>query len=163
MPGMPADRVTGQTVPGLSKLQRKQIVPDEAAIWQTPGISLSDVEAQAWHEFAQSKNGGAVKLMLSAAKKEEADGVDSLTMPAREMLGDMLLEMKKPSEALAEYKRALAESPNRFDALYGAAQAAQLAGRTTEAHEYLAKLVKTCAPDADRPELQQARVELAKK
>ena len=79
------------------------------------------------------------------------------------MLGDMILEMKKPAEALAEYKRALAESPNRFDSLYGAAQAEQRAGRTTEAREYLAKLVKTCAPDADRPELQQARVELATK
>jgi len=117
----------------------------------------------AWIHFAKGNSESAVKDMLAAAKKEEADGVDSLTMPAREMLGDMLFEMKKPAEALAEYKRALEESPNRFDALYGAAQAAQLAGRTTEARDYLAKLVKTCAPDADRPELQQARVELAKK
>src|SRR5690348_8012973 len=127
------------------------------------GESLQQQEAEAWLDYAQGKNQDAIKAMLAAAKKEEADGVDSLTMPAREMLGDMLLEMKKPAEALAEYKRALEESPNRFDALYGAAQAAQLAGRTTEAHDYLAKLVKTCAPDADRPELQQARVELAKK
>lgn len=127
------------------------------------GESLQQQEAEAWLDYAQGKNQDAIKAMLAAAKKEEADGVDSLTMPAREMLGDMLLEMKKPAEALAEYKRALEESPNRFDALYGAAQAAQLAGRTTEAHDYLAKLVKTCAPDADRPELQQARIELAKK
>lgn len=124
---------------------------------------LPNLEARAWFEYADGKQDAAVKLMLAAAKKEEADGVDSLNMPAREMLGDMLLEMKKPAEALAEYKRALAESPNRFDSLYGAAQAAQLAGRTTEAHGYLAKLVKTCAPDADRPELQQARTELATK
>lgn len=127
------------------------------------GDGIGQQEAQAWLYYAQGKSQDAIKAMLAAAKKEEADGVDSLNMPAREMLGDMLLEMKKPAEALAEYKRALAESPNRFDSLYGAAQAAQLAGRTTEAHGYLAKLVKTCAPDADRPELQQARTELATK
>src|SRR6185437_7102743 len=127
------------------------------------GKTLEQLEAEAWLDYAQGKSQEAVKALVAAVKKEDADGVDSLTMPAREMLGDMLLEMKKPSEALTEYKRALQDSPNRFDSLYGAAQAAQLAGRTTEAHEYLAKLVKTCAPDADRPELQQARIELAKK
>jgi tetratricopeptide (TPR) repeat protein len=79
------------------------------------------------------------------------------------MLGDMLLEMKKPADALVEYKAALVESPNRFDSLYGAAQAAQLSGNATEAREYLAKLVKACSPDADRPELQTAREEVAAK
>lgn len=124
--------------------------------------SVPDMEAEAWLDYAQGKHEEAVKLLRSAAKQEEAGGVDSLTMPAREMLGDMLLEMKHPGEALVEYKAALVESPNRFDGLYGAAQAAQLAGNTTEARGYLAKLVKVCSPDADRPELQEAREEVAK-
>lgn len=124
--------------------------------------NVSSMEAQAWLDYAQGKHEEAVRLMRDAAKQEEAGGVDSLTMPAREMLGDMLLEMKKPTEALAEYKAALTESPNRFDGLYGAAQAAQLAGNATEARGYLAKLVKACSPDADRPELQEAREEVAK-
>ncbi|HLW82966.1 MAG TPA: hypothetical protein VKS20_13095 [Candidatus Acidoferrales bacterium] len=141
----------------------RQNVPDAAKLWQTAWLSIPAEEAQAWLDYAQGKNQKAIKAMLAAAKKEEADGVDSLTMPAREMLGDMLRDMKKPIEALAEYRRALAESPNRFDSLYGAAQAAQLAGRTTEARSYLAKLVKVCGVDADRPELQQARTELARK
>lgn len=124
--------------------------------------SVPNMEAEAWLDYAQGKHEEAARLMRNAAKQEEADGVDSLTMPAREMLGDMLLEMKKPGEALVEYKAALAESPNRFDGLYGAAQAAQLAGNATEARGYLAKLVKVCSPDADRPELQEAREEVAK-
>ena len=127
------------------------------------GETTEQREAEAWIAYAEGKHEEAVKAMLDAAKKEEADGVDSLTMPAREMLGDMLLELKKPAEALAEYKAALVESPNRFDSLYGAAQAAQLAGNTAEAREYLAQLVKVCSPDADRPELQAAREEVATK
>lgn len=79
------------------------------------------------------------------------------------MLGDMLMEMKKPTEALVEYKAALVESPNRFDGLYGAAQAAQLSGNAAAAKEYYARLVKSCDPAADRPELQAARGEVAKK
>jgi len=127
------------------------------------GNTLEQQEALAWLYYAQGKNQDAVKTMLAAAKQEESAGVDSLTMPAREMLGDMLRLMKRPAAALAEYKLALAESPNRFDSLYGAAQAAQLAGNHPEARRYLSQLLKICAPDADRPELQQARIELAKK
>ena len=123
---------------------------------------VPNMEAEAWLDYAQGKHEEAVKLLRNAAKQEEAGGVDSLTMPAREMLGDMLLEMKHPGEALVEYKAGLVTSPNRFDGLYGAAQAAQLAGNTTEARGYLAKLVKVCSPDADRPELQEAREEVAK-
>ena len=125
-------------------------------------LKVPNMEAHAWFEFASGKQAFALALMRVAAKQEEVEGVDSLTMSAREMLGDMLLEMKRPTEALVEYKAALVESPNRFDSLYGAAQAAQLAGNTTEARGYLAKLVKVCSPDADRPELQEAREEVAK-
>jgi hypothetical protein len=142
--------------------QQKQSQP-QGYVPAASGENLEQQEGEAWLAYAQGRNQEAIKAMLAAAKKEEAEGVDALTMPAREMLGDMLRDMKKPIEALAEYRRALAESPNRFDSLYGAAQAAQLAGRTTEARAYLAKLVKLCAVDADRPELQQARTELARK
>ena len=134
----------------------------------SPGMytAPSDVpgmEAQAWLDYVQGKHEAAVKTMRDAAKKEDAGGVDSLTMPAREMLGDMLLEMKKPAEALTEYKAALAESPNRFDSLYGAAQAAQLAGDTETARKYYSKLVEICGAGADRQELAQAREQVATK
>lgn len=124
--------------------------------------NVPNLEAQAWLEFAEGNHEQAVRTMREAAKKEEADGVDSLTMPAREMLGDMLLEMKKPTEAFAEYKAALVESPNRFDSLYGAAQSAELSGNSTEAHKYYAKLVEICGPGADRQELAQAREQVAR-
>ncbi|MHB8484150.1 MAG: tetratricopeptide repeat protein [Candidatus Acidiferrales bacterium] len=128
-----------------------------------PWWTLHEAEAVAWLDYAEGKNAEAVKTMRAAAAQEETKGVDSLTMPAREMLGDMLMEMKKPREALVEYKAALVESPNRFDSLYGAAQAAQLSGNAETARKYYAKLVEVCGDGADRPELAQARIELAKK
>ena len=127
------------------------------------GETIDQQEAEAWLDYGQGKNAEAVKTLRAAATQEDTEGVDSLAMPAHEMLGDMLRDMKKPAEAMVEYRKALVESPNRFDALYGAAQAAQLSGKTAEARGYLARLVKICGPDADRPELAQARIELAKK
>jgi tetratricopeptide (TPR) repeat protein len=118
---------------------------------------VRQLEAEAWVAFAQGKADEAVKTLRSAADREDADEVDSLTMPAREMLGDLLLELKRPSEALAEYKAALKNSPNRFDSLYGAGHAAQLAGETAEANAYYTKLMEISAPTADRAELSEAK------
>ncbi|MGC1105337.1 MAG: hypothetical protein WA876_02255 [Candidatus Acidiferrales bacterium] len=125
--------------------------------------ATGEQEAEGWVAFAEGKDSEALAAMRAAAAQEEKEGVDSLSTPAREMLGDMLLEMKKPAEALVEYKAALVESPNRFDGLYGAAQAAELSGKTEEAHKYYAKLVEICGADADRQELTEAREEVAKK
>src|SRR5258706_7024867 len=122
-----------------------------------PEKSVRQLEAEAWVVFAEGKADDAVKTLRSAADREDADGVDSLTMPAREMLGDLLLELKRPSEALAEYKAALKNSPNRFDSLYGAGHAAQLAGETAEANIYYTKLMEISAPAADRAELGEAK------
>jgi tetratricopeptide (TPR) repeat protein len=123
--------------------------------------SVGQLEAEAWVAFAEGKADEAVKTLRSAADLEDADGVDSLAMPAREMLADMLLELKRPSEALAEYKAALKNSPNRFDSLYGAGHAAQLAGDTASANAYYTKLMDISAPAADRAELSEAKSYLA--
>jgi len=49
-------------------------------------------------------------------------------VPAREQLGELLLEAKKPGEALAEFENALKTAPGRRGALAGAVRAAELAG-----------------------------------
>jgi tetratricopeptide (TPR) repeat protein len=123
--------------------------------------NVRQLETGAWVAFAEGKTEEAVKTMHSAADREDADGVDSLAMPAREMLADMLLELKRPAEALAEYKAALKNSPNRFDSLYGAGHAAQLAGDSAAANAYFTKLMEICAPAADRAELGEAKSFLA--
>jgi tetratricopeptide (TPR) repeat protein len=124
--------------------------------------SVRQLETEAWVAFAERKTEEAVKTLRSAADREDADGVDSLAMPAREMLADMLLELKRPAEALAEYKAALKNSPNRFDSLYGAGHAAQLAGDSAAANAYFTKLMDICAPSADRAELSEAKSYLSR-
>jgi tetratricopeptide (TPR) repeat protein len=74
----------------------------------------------------------------------------------------MLLELKRPAEALTEYKSALKNSPNRFDALYGAGHAAQLAGDSLGANAYFSKLMEISAPSADRAERAEAKSYLAR-
>jgi tetratricopeptide (TPR) repeat protein len=127
------------------------------------GQSVDEQEAEAWIEFAEGKTEQAVKTMRAAADRQDSGGVDSLAMPAREMLGDMLAELKRPGDALEAYRASLKESPNRFDGLWGAAQTAEAAGDSQAAKEYYSKLVDACGPGADRPELQEARGYLAAK
>jgi len=124
---------------------------------KAPDKGVRQLEAEAWVAFAEGKAEEAVKTLRSAADSEDADGVDSLAMPAREMLADMLLELKHPAEALAEYKAALKNSPNRFDSLYGAGHSAQLAGDSAAANTHFTKLMEICAPAADRAELSEAK------
>ena len=70
----------------------------------------------------------------------------------------MLLESKHPEAALVEYETTLKTNPGRFDALYGAAQAAEQAGKHDQANEYFAKLVKNCeGATSERAELKHAR------
>lgn len=128
-----------------------------------PGEGVEQREAEAWLAYAEGKSGEAVKIMRQAAEREESEHVDSLSMPAREMLADLLVELKLPSEALTEYQAALKISPNRFDSLYGAARAAESAGKPQEARDYFVRLAKIAAPGADRPELQEIKVNMAKK
>jgi tetratricopeptide (TPR) repeat protein len=120
-------------------------------------------EAEAWLAFAKGKTSEAVNEMRAAAGREDADGVQNLAVPAREMLADMLLERKRPAEALEVYEKALKDSPNRFDALYGAAHAAQAAGNSSAAQSLYAKLAEISGPGADRPELTETKSYLAHK
>ena len=121
-----------------------------------PGTAIDRLEVEAWLAFAEGKMDAALQSIEQAVKREEDEGVTYSRIPAREMQADMLLELKRPSEALAAYKAALRDSPRRFDSLYGAARAAEVAGNAAEAREYYATLVQSCDPTADRPELKQA-------
>jgi len=71
----------------------------------------------------------------------------------REMLADLLLELNRPSEALSEYQAALTVTPDRFDALYGAARSAAKVGKPNDAAAYYAQVQKNWQnSNSDRPE-----------
>lgn len=118
-------------------------------------IELS--EAEAWLAHAEGKQDEAVATLRSAAEHEEARDAEPFAMPAREMLADLLLDLGRASEALAEYKTVLKNYPNRFDALDAAGRAADSSGDHRAAVDFYHKLISNCPPNADRPELQAAR------
>jgi tetratricopeptide (TPR) repeat protein len=120
-------------------------------------------EAEAWLAFAKGKSDEALQELRAAADHQDKNGGESVGIPAREMLADMLVELKRPADSLAEYKTVLKNSPNRFDALLGAARAAQASGDATVAQSFYAQLASICATGADRPELAEAKTYLTRK
>ncbi len=86
-------------------------------------------QAQAWLAFAEGKYDDAVAALRPMADKEDTLGDEPQGIPTREMIADILLEAKRPEQALAEYQTDLKFNPNRFNGLYGAARAAEEAGK----------------------------------
>ena len=121
-------------------------------------------EAEAWILHAEGEDDKAAAMLRTLADKNDKLGDEPETIPAREMLADLLLEAKRPQQALAEYQTDLKLNPNRFNGLYGAARAAEAAGKQTDASEYYAMLLKICdGSSSTRPELSQARKLVAQK
>jgi tetratricopeptide (TPR) repeat protein len=116
-------------------------------------------EAHAWLAFAQGRDDDALKLLRTVADKQDAEGKGEVELPAREILADMLLEMGRPEEALAEYEKSMQTDPNRFNGLAGAGRAAELAHQPEKARTYYTQLLKNCDNGAhsDRVELAHAR------
>jgi tetratricopeptide (TPR) repeat protein len=90
-------------------------------------------EALAWMAHAAGRDQEAVKLLRAAADEEDAVEKRPVTpgaiVPAREQLGDLLLETGHPKEALKEFESALAIAPQRRGALTGAARATEMAAK----------------------------------
>ena len=112
--------------------------------------------AAGWVARAEKRNDEAVRLLTEAAELEERVGKHSVTpgalLPAREQLGDLLLELGKPSVALAAYEAALHSAPRRFNSVAGAARAAELAGQAERAREMAAQLRELCGTGCERAE-----------
>jgi hypothetical protein len=117
--------------------------------------------AAAWLAHAEGRDDEALRLSLEAAELDERTGkhpvMPGSPLPPRELRADLLLELGRPSEALAEYEAALREAPGRFNALAGAARAAERAGRSERSAELYRSLLGQAAAGSPRPELQEAR------
>jgi tetratricopeptide (TPR) repeat protein len=121
-------------------------------------------QALAWLKVAEGKHDEALAILRPKADKEDSLGEEPQGVPAREMVAEILLMAKRPEQALAEYETDLKFNPNRFNGLYGAAQAAEMAGKQEKASQYYAELVKVCeGSSSDRPELSRAKGLVARK
>jgi tetratricopeptide (TPR) repeat protein len=124
--------------------------------------------ASAWAAFAEGNKQEALKLMREGAEMEDASEKHPVTpghvLPARELLGEMLLELKQPALALKEFEASHKVEPNRFRGLYGAARAAAQSGDMAKAKTYYEKLVVLSQnADTERPEIKEAKAFLSKK
>lgn len=121
-------------------------------------VSVQQLEAEAWLAWAEGKSSEALRLMRAAASKEEFFGVESRTVPAYEMLGDLLFELKQPELALAAYATALKAAPGRLNTVAGAARAARATGDQEKARSYYAMFLTCCSPLTKRLELAEAKL-----
>jgi hypothetical protein len=117
-------------------------------------VEIQEVEVRAWAALAAGKKEEALRQMKSAADMEDGTEKSAVTpgplAPARELLGEMLLEMNEPAHALEQFEETLKKEPGRFRALYGAAHAAQLSGSRETSQKYFNEMLKVCAR-ADKP------------
>jgi tetratricopeptide (TPR) repeat protein len=145
---------------------RQRLVRSEEPYWADQ-VFIQHRVAQAWTLFAEGRKREAVQMMRDAAAQEDLTEKDAVTpgplAPARELLGDMLMELNRPAEARKVYLATLAKEPNRFRAVYGAARAAALSGDAAAARAGYARLVSICerADAPGRPELREAKKTLA--
>ena len=125
-------------------------------------VDIQRQEVSAWLGFADGDSQGALRGMRAAAEQEDKTEKSVVTpgpvAPARELLAELLLELKRPAEALTEFEATLTKEPNRFWSLYGAAEAAKLAGdrQTAQAHFQILLKVAGRADKPGREELAEA-------
>lgn len=150
----------------LAALQAKLVQRGEK--YWAEQVGIQQEVAAAWLAFAAGDTLQSLNKLRATADHEDSTDKHPVTpgviAPARELLGDMLLELNQPAEALTEYQAALRSAPNRFNALSGAAHAAERLGDLKRARIYYTQLLALCAhADGDRPELQDARTFLDEK
>jgi tetratricopeptide (TPR) repeat protein len=129
-------------------------------------VEVQRLMVAAWSARASGNSAEGLKLMRAAADLEDSAEKHIVTparmLPARELLGDMLLEEKQPAAALKEYEASRAREPNRYRNFANAALAAEMAGDKAKARENYAKLLELAKKaDGSRPELVKAKAYVA--
>ena len=155
----------------LQELRTKLINANSEGTWQEYWVSQIQIHRQmvtAWIAHAQGRRDEALQMLRAAADREDSTEKDPVTpghvISARELLGDLLLEINEPAQALQAYEAALKREPSRFWTLLGAAQAADRAGDSAKAKTYYTQLVaQTTHADPERPALKVAKAFLAKR
>jgi len=123
-------------------------------------IRMLCLELNAWLAHAQLQEESSVALMREAAELEASTPKHAVTpgptLPAHELLGDLLMEQKQPAEALAAYKRSLELYPRRFNGLLGAARASRALGDESLARIFYQELLEVADGATRQPALKEA-------
>jgi hypothetical protein len=161
------DAAAAQADIGKLKELRAKLEQAHQAFWAEQ-TEVQILAASGWLAKLNGNADEALKLMRAAADLEDSTekhvAMENRLYPMRELLADMLLELKHPSEALKEYEASFVAAPNRLRGYYGAAQAAQMAGDKAKATAYFARVRDLAAhADTDRPEIRAARQYVAQR
>lgn len=145
----------------LAALEQATTVAPGEYDWRKQ-VAIERQVAEAWLAHAAGRDAAAVASMRAAADLDDATEKNPVTpgsiLPAREQLGELLLELGRPAEALKEYRTSLKRAPRRLASLYGAARAAQRAGYDPAARRYYAELLETTkGAEEPLPEVEEAR------
>src|SRR6266480_6011598 len=128
-------------------------------------VEVMRLASLGWTALARKNVDEALGLMRQAADIEDKSEKNIVTpgrlLPAREQLGDMLMELRRPAEALKEYEASQLREPNRYRGLYGAGQAAAQSGNLDKARRYFSSLIELAGSGEVRPEMEKARRYLA--
>jgi hypothetical protein len=152
---------TRSAIDALTKIEAR-LTEAKEAYWAEQ-TRIQRRSASAWLALIEGRSVEALVEMRAAAEIEDGTEKSAVTpgplAPARELVGEMLLQIDQPADALKEFEATLKKEPNRFRALFGAARSASLAGDRQKARTYSGALLKICdrADKPGRPELEQAR------
>jgi hypothetical protein len=135
------------------------------AYWATV-VGAQKLAAEAWVARAEGRTDDALRLAREGAALEETVEKHPVTpgplVPARELLGELLLELGRHADAQAAFEKTLEREPLRARALYGAARSAELAGKKDAARAHYTALASLMdRADAGRAEVGAARKFLA--
>jgi len=132
---------------------RERLAKSNEGYW-TEQVEVQRRTVSAWTALAEGRTDTALSEMKSAAELEENTEKSAVSpgplATSRELLGEMLLQMNQPAQALLQFEAALKREPKRFRALYGAARAAQLKPDPEASRRYFDELIIVCA-HADKP------------
>jgi tetratricopeptide (TPR) repeat protein len=127
----------------------------------TRNIRVLRLAVGAWLAHAEEDKESSVALMRAAADLELSTPKHAVTpgptLPAYELLGDLLLEQAHPAEALVAYQRSLDLYPRRFNSLLGAARSARASGDESLARTFYRDLLDLADGGTRNSALEEAR------
>lgn len=155
-------------VGALSEIEKALEAAGGPQTFWSKHVAIQRIAAAAWVAVASGDTSEAVRLATEAAERDAVTPKHPVTpgavLPARELLGDLLLAIGRGHEASAAYVQMLEHTPNRARSVYGAGRAAELIGDMAEAKRWYKNYLDLMAEgDGARPELRHARrqVEIA--